>query len=88
MWTLGRERDGGLAQLGERVLCKHEVSGSIPLFSTNTVWIGAQKQNQIEGFDFERSCSGMNELSRLRGSERYEACDDDGPIAQLVRAHD
>ena len=41
-----RKMNGGLAQLGERVLCKHEVSGSIPLFSTN------------------------------------------GPIAQLVRAHD
>ena len=25
---------GGLAQLGERVLCKHEVIGSIPLAST------------------------------------------------------
>ena len=27
-------RDGGLAQLGERLLCKQEVSGSIPLIST------------------------------------------------------
>ena len=26
--------NGGLAQLGERVLCKHEVIGSIPLAST------------------------------------------------------
>lgn len=26
---------GGLAQLGEHVLCKHEVIGSIPLSSTN-----------------------------------------------------
>ena len=25
---------GGLAQLGERVLCKHEVIGSSPIFST------------------------------------------------------
>ena len=29
-------RDGGLAQLGERLPCKQEVSGSIPLISTNT----------------------------------------------------
>ena len=29
------ERDGGLAQLGERLPCKQEVSGSIPLISTN-----------------------------------------------------
>ena len=27
-------KNGGLAQLGERVLCKHEVIGSIPLAST------------------------------------------------------
>ena len=26
---------GGLAQLGERLLCKQEVSGSSPLISTN-----------------------------------------------------
>ena len=26
--------DGGVAQLGERVLCKHEVVGSIPIAST------------------------------------------------------
>ena len=28
------ERFGGLAQLGERLPCKQEVSGSIPLIST------------------------------------------------------
>ena len=27
-------RDGGIAQLGERLPCKQEVSGSIPLIST------------------------------------------------------
>ena len=26
---------GGVAQLGERMLCKHEVIGSIPFTSTN-----------------------------------------------------
>ena len=30
----GRRRDGAIAQLGERVLCKHEVVGSIPSGST------------------------------------------------------
>ena len=29
-----QERNGGLAQLGERLPCKQEVSGSIPLIST------------------------------------------------------
>jgi hypothetical protein len=28
---------GGVAQLGERVLCKHEVIGSIPFTSTSDV---------------------------------------------------
>ena len=32
--TKKRERHGGLAQLGERLPCKQEVSGSIPLIST------------------------------------------------------
>ena len=30
----GRGRVGAIAQLGERVLCKHEVVGSIPSGST------------------------------------------------------
>ena len=30
----GVEQYGGLAQLGERLPCKQEVSGSIPLIST------------------------------------------------------
>ena len=29
-----RKQNGGLAQLEERVLCKHEVIGSSPIFST------------------------------------------------------
>ena len=32
---LGKEMLGAIAQLGERVLCKHEVVGSIPSGSTN-----------------------------------------------------
>ncbi len=36
MRALGRTRQiGGIAQLGERLLCKQEVSGSNPLASTN-----------------------------------------------------
>ena len=33
--SIKEERYGGLAQLGERLPCKQEVSGSIPLISTN-----------------------------------------------------
>ena len=32
--VLRMEKYGGLAQLGERLLCKQEVNGSIPLIST------------------------------------------------------
>ena len=31
------ERSGAIAQLGERLLCKQEVTGSIPVGSTNLV---------------------------------------------------
>ena len=30
---------GAIAQLGERVLCKHEVGGSIPSGSTSLRWL-------------------------------------------------
>ena len=33
--SLGILLNGGLAQLGERLLCKQEVIGSIPIGSTN-----------------------------------------------------
>jgi hypothetical protein len=32
----GLESDGGVAQLGERLLCKQEVVGSIPITSTRS----------------------------------------------------
>ena len=32
-------RNGAIAQLGERVLCKHEVVGSIPSGSTSLRWL-------------------------------------------------
>ena len=34
--TSRKEKSGGLAQLGERLPCKQEVSGSIPLISTKS----------------------------------------------------
>ena len=40
--TLRGVRDGGLAQLGERLPCKQEVSGSIPLISTTQSTEGAK----------------------------------------------
>ena len=43
--------DGAIAQLGERVLCKHEVVGSIPSGSTNSVERcsnGNDRNNQLQ----------------------------------------
>ncbi len=39
MLYLSRSSSGRVAQLGERVLCKHEVAGSIPVTSTKTLTI-------------------------------------------------
>jgi hypothetical protein len=36
--TLGVAMVGAVAQLGEHLLCKQGVSGSIPLSSTNAIW--------------------------------------------------
>ena len=48
-----KEIYGGIAQLGERLLCKQEVSGSIPLISTTQKT--RNPKNKIEAsFDFER----------------------------------
>jgi hypothetical protein len=38
---------GGVAQLGERMLCKHEVIGSIPFTSTNS-----RRESSVQGLEF------------------------------------
>ena len=40
---------GALAQLGERLLCKHQVIGSIPIGSTNLL-ISRYEDNQFRGY--------------------------------------
>ncbi len=45
-----RRAPGGVAQLGERMLCKHEVIGSIPFTSTTNAvlcWGGGGVQEAI-----------------------------------------
>ena len=51
-----RDKCGGLAQLGERLPCKQEVSGSIPLISTNQFEIGLKR------LSFKRFNLALNEL--------------------------
>ena len=60
---------GGLAQLVERVLCKHEVSGSSPLSSTPFICPTCQPTEGLRGhaIDFSRV------RTRLRGSARGRA---------------
>ena len=93
---------GDIAQLGERLPCKQEVAGSNPTIST-MVFENASKQ-RTEGnarsavgrcerpdaneFASERRQNGMKELCRLLRSDGYGVSADDGPIAQLARAHD
>ena len=48
---LGLELDGAVAQLGEHLLCKQGVSGSIPLSSTKFAF------GQIGGFVWSSCCS-------------------------------
>ena len=38
---------GAIAQLGERVLCKHEVVGSIPSGSTIGGWFAERTQSEV-----------------------------------------
>ena len=40
--------------------------------------LGTQIGAQRSGSDLERRSSGVSELSCEHGSERYEACDDEG----------
>ena len=42
-------RDGGVAQLGERLLRMQEVIGSIPIIST-TLWVGIRVLCEEDGF--------------------------------------
>ena len=80
--------NGGLAQLGERLPCKQEVTGSIPVLSTKESGTEAKPseaglirrgetktQSSFEIEDFKTQIVDLI-------STRY------GPIAQLARAHD
>ena len=77
---------GGLAQLGERLLCTQEVSGSIPLVSIFlSLHVNSTHHSQSNG--------GVAQLARASGSypgghgfdplRRYR---EPGPLAQVVRA--
>ena len=54
---------GGVAQLGERLLCKQEVIGSNPFTSTN-------RQSCPERYDRRDRQSGGCRAGRARGSEK------------------
>ena len=43
-------RNGDIAQLGERLPCTQEVSGSIPLISTNSSYLRLQAVSFCESF--------------------------------------
>ena len=73
---MGREMIGGIAQLGERLPCKQEVSGSIPLISTyflckeskqRNFWLAARRRTQ-EGRGFEADSSRGKQNIRAHSS--------------------
>ena len=66
---LKRRLVGGLAQLGERLPCKQEVSGSIPLISTRIEKSGAPIEASESRFNGERKQSGVTELWTERESD-------------------
>ena len=56
----GLFQEGAIAQLGERVLCKHEVVGSIPSASTrNFGWMlmSDRDENNFKTFSVFRQCA-------------------------------
>ena len=53
---------GGLAQLGERLLCKQEVVGSIPSLSTKSN--SGCKSVRSDGLLWEQEAAGSNPATR------------------------
>jgi hypothetical protein len=67
-WVLGDRTDGGVAQLGEHLLCKQGVIGSIPFTSTRMalgvgVW---RRQNPGYRGGCGALCSGLFEQKQYR----------------------
>ena len=59
-------RRGAIAQLGERLLCKQEVTGSIPVGSTSVRGMGGIGVGGIEG------AAGSIAMSMLPGVSSFE----------------
>ena len=74
--------------MGERLPCKQEVSGSIPLISTNSASPRNKFEAQRSGFKFERRSKEASAVFAEGGNEAERTLRRRGPIAQLVRAHD
>ena len=76
---------GGVAQLGERLLCKQEVDGSIPF--TSTTFVGATSQStpirgRIYGFAVPRAILEWGAWARhlLMDNCEEASCDRDGNV--------
>ena len=69
------ERDscGELAQLGERLLCTQEVSGSIPLFSTMDLWLRWLERTPDKG-EVDGSSPSRSTTFALCGVSRQLTC--------------
>ena len=78
--TLCEER-GGVAQLGEHLLCKQGVRSSILLISTK----GRRKNEQLEVSQYCGVAKQQGDFKSLAILSRYAK--HNGRIAQVVRAH-
>ena len=54
--SMDMHRDGGIAQLGERLLCKQEVIGSIPFASTIFFFLRGYLQKLSDVYIIHSSC--------------------------------
>jgi hypothetical protein len=72
---------GAIAQLGERLLCKQEVAGSIPAGSTRRIRTGKRDSTQSATYRCSRRASDGSVLEAFRSAGAHM-----GPVAQRRRA--
>ena len=75
---LNAAKHGGIAQLGERLLCKQEVNGSIPFISTTRLSLDAMAR-PLETAGGNRS--GRDSLDKLPKGARLIS------VRSVVRVH-
>ena len=84
---LDAAKHGGIAQLGERLLCKQEVNGSIPFISTTRLSLDAMARPLETAGGNRSGRDSLDKLPKGRTGRGLEPSPGYGLIAQPVRAH-